>query len=391
MNYISIIGLSCMFSFQTLIAQMTIKITHLPNNTPYGTPLHLAGNFNNWNPNDANHQFRQLEDGTWSVTFSPPQGDLWFKITRGNWETVEGNQHGQFLPNRHYYFHGGHPVFEIQVQAWEDLGIAQDQVINSAGTPSTATDNVYLLQEDFYIPQLKRHRRILIYLPKDYYSNFDKKYPVIYAHDGQNIFDAHTSFSGEWEIDESLNRLFQQGDSGVIVVGIDNGGAERLNEYTPWSHPEYGGGQGVAYTDFIVQNLKPFVDKKYRTLPEREKTCIMGSSLGGLISLYAAIKYQNVFGKAAIFSPSLWFSEKAFEQVTTIGKQAEMRIYLLAGQQEGNGSVAEDVRRMYHGLLEVGFSKSEIFLDIDDDGTHSEWYWKREFPDAYRWLLQSAF
>ncbi|MEM8909464.1 MAG: alpha/beta hydrolase-fold protein, partial [Bacteroidota bacterium] len=235
------------------------------------------------------------------------------------------------------------------------------------------------------MPQLDRNRRIWIYLPPDYQSS-NKSYPVLYLQDGQNLFDAFTSFSGEWEIDESLNTLFEQGDHGVIVVGIDNGGIDRINEYAPWVHPSFGGGQGGLYVDFLINTLKPYIDDNFRTRPEREATGIVGSSMGGLIALYAAIEHQDVFGKAGVFSPSLWFSDQAFSHVSSTGKQEDMRIYLLAGIPEDNGSVVADLQNMYNTLLQAGFTTSELNIQIHEDGQHSEWYWAREFPTAYEWL-----
>ena len=159
--------------------------------------------------------------------------------------------------------------------------------------------------------QLNGQGWIWLYLPPDYATS-TKRYPVIYMQDGQNLFDNKTSFSGEWEVDETLNKLHSEGDYGAIVVGIDNGGNKRLDEYSPWKNSSYGGGEGDAYIDFIVQSLKPYIDTNYRTLSAPEYTCIFGSSLGALIATYAAIKYPGIFGKAGAFSPAYWFNISNF-------------------------------------------------------------------------------
>ena len=254
-----------------------------------------------------------------------------------------------------------------------------------AETESTAAANVFTI-EDFYIPQLDRFRRIWIYLPPDYEVS-EKFYPVLYMHDGQRIFDDSTDrFSKEWQVDETLNELFAAGDSGIIVVGIDHGGTQRIDEYSPWVVTNFGGGEGSLYVDFIVNTLKPYIDSNYRTRPEREFTSIMGSSMGGLISMYAAIEHQNVFSKAGIFSPSFWFSDEAFTHVTSTRKQFDMRFYLIAGEPET--TIVPGMTTMYNTLQEAGFSQSEMFFMIHPDGHHIAEYWGREFPNAYQWLFR---
>ena len=153
-------------------------------------------------------------------------------------------------------------------------------------------------------PQLNSERKIWVYLPIEYKTNSSKKYPVIYMHDGQNLFDQKTSYAGEWNIDETLDSIRGQ----VIIVGIENGGEKRIDELTPFKNEKYGGGKAEAYLDFIVSTLKPKIDATYRTKTNAHNTCIMGSSLGGLVSFYAALKYPAIFGKVACFSPSFWFT-----------------------------------------------------------------------------------
>ena len=131
-------------------------------------------------------------------------------------------------------------------------------------------------------------------------------------HDGQNVFDAATSFAGEWNVDDSLSIMQMNGDSGAIVVAIDNGGQYRLDEYCPYNNPTYGGGQGDLYADFLVSTLKPAIDSAFRTRPDRLNTAIAGSSVGAYIALYAGIKYQNVFSKIGSFSPAYWFEDSIY-------------------------------------------------------------------------------
>lgn len=363
---------------QFAIAQLTIHVNSIPANTPAGDDIYIAGNFNNWNPGDNNYKLTDNGNGTYQIIFTPSIGQAEFKFTRGAWASVEGTTSGTFIPNRVVNYSGGQQSENLTIAGWE----------GNNGGGSTLADNAYILSDDFEIPQLNRTRRIWIYLPPDYETT-DHTYPVMYMQDGQNLFDISTSFSGEWEVDESLNDLFENGDKGIIIVGIDNGGAHRIDEYSPWVNAQYGGGEGAAYVDFIIQNLKPTIDNNFRTKPDRLNTGIMGSSLGGLISFYAAIEHQDVFGKAGVFSPSFWFSNEVFTHVTTTGKQQDMKIYLMGGEQESS-SLIQELQTMRTTLLNAGFGESEIELLTHVDGQHSEWYWKREFPDAYLWLFNDV-
>lgn len=361
----------------TAWGQLTLRVTDIPNNTPPGDDIYVAGNFNGWDPGNAAYIMENQGGEVYEITFSPAPGALQFKFTRGSWQTVEGNAGGGFLPNRTYNYSGGQETLEVQILSWE-----------GQGGNSTAAPNVSVLSQDFYMPQLNRSRRVWLYLPPDYETS-GKSYPVLYMQDGQNVFDAATAFAGEWQVDESLNQLFEDGDEGVIVVAIDNGGASRTDEYSPWEHPTYGGGQGGAYVDFIIETLKPYIDGNYRTKPGREHTGIMGSSMGGLISMYAAIEHQEVFSKAGVFSASFWFSSQSYAHVANTGKQADMRIYMIAGEREGNsGEQVADMNAMYNTLLNAGFTNEEVVALSHSDGEHSEWYWAREFPDAYEWLYR---
>ena len=207
-------------------------------------------------------------------------------------------------------------------------------------------------------------------------------------HDGQNVFDAFTSFSGEWQVDETLNRLAASGMQGIIVVAVDNGGEHRIDEYSPWINEKYGGGEGDEYMEFLVKSLKPFVDQHYRTLPDRENTGILGSSMGALISLYGAVQYQETFGKAGMLSPSLWFSEEALAHVALTARQQASEFYLMAGSGEGS-SVIADLYALSNTLNAAGFNTQEQFLVTHPDGQHAEWYWAREFGDVARWLFDN--
>ncbi|MEW5927392.1 MAG: alpha/beta hydrolase-fold protein [Gemmatimonadota bacterium] len=261
-----------------------------------------------------------------------------------------------------------------------------------APRPHTASPSVSVLDTAFAMPQLGRTRRVWIYLPPGYASS-RARYPTIYMQDGQNVFDAATSYAGEWGVDEALDSLRAAGDPGAIVVAVDNGQRLRMDEYSPWRHPQHGGGEGDAYADFLALTLKPWIDRRFRTRPDRESTAVMGSSMGGLISLHAALRHPRTFGRVGVFSPSLWFSPAVFAAAGEARRLRERpRIYFVSGGLEGPpedpGIVVRDQQRMVDTLAAAGFRVGrDVLAAAPADGQHSEWFWRREFPAAYRWLF----
>jgi predicted alpha/beta superfamily hydrolase len=362
-----------------LSAQLTLRVTAIPANTPAGATIYAAGTFNNWSPGNSNFALTANSDGTYSIVLNPTVGQVKFKFTRGDWNTVEGDANGNFLADRTLNYNGTAQTINLTILSWE--GNAPN---------GTAAANVSILDEEFFIPQLNRYRRIWLYLPPDYTTATNKLYPVLYMHDGQNLFDDNTSFSGEWEVDETLNTLHAAGDYGCIVVGIDNGGADRLNEYSPWVNPQYGGGQGEAYIEFIVNTLKPHIDANYRTLSGRNSTGIMGSSMGGLISMYGFSEHQNVFSRVGIFSPAFWFADSApADHVAAHPKEGPARVYFLAGGQEPQ-YVETDMDAVAAAMTTAGFTAAEKRKKVPSNGQHSEWFWAQEFGEAYEWLFANA-
>lgn len=250
----------------------------------------------------------------------------------------------------------------------------------------TATENVKIISEKFEIPQLKTTRRIWIYLPKDYETSH-KKYDVMYLQDAQNLFDDATSYAGEWQVDETLNKIFEKTGKSLIVVGIDNGGEKRIEELSPYKNAKYGGGNGDNYVKFIVETLKPFIDKNYRTKPQRKFTTIGGSSLGSLISVYAAVKYPETFGKVLAFSSAFWFNAKDLNEFISSSKVnlKQQKYYFIQGKHEDE-DMEEQTNRVIENLKSRNVKPKNIFLKIDEDGKHNEMYWRREFEGAVLWL-----
>lgn len=240
--------------------------------------------------------------------------------------------------------------------------------------------NVEVMDESFYMPQLDRHRRIWVYKPAEYYQT-DKTYPVIYMHDGQNLFDEATAFGEEWGIDETLNSLLAE----CIIVGIDNS-EYRMTEYNFRDNDKYGPGEGRRYMEFITHTLKPAIDLNFRTRPDRNHTHIAGSSMGALISLYGAMYFAEVFGGAGIFSPSLWLVPHAKDELKEVARantQFRQRFYFYGGAKEG-----ENMVQYIHevAVMLQQYSWYAVDVEIDPAGEHHEYHWRNKFADYYRWL-----
>lgn len=254
----------------------------------------------------------------------------------------------------------------------------------NATRASTAQPNVQVLAEQFTIPALQRERTIRLYLPPSYATQPNKRYPVLYLHDGQNLFDDATGYAGEWGVDETLNALAASTGFEAIVVGIDNGGVKRMNELNPWPHERFGAGEGQAYLDFIVNTLKPAIDARYRTRTDAASTLIGGSSMGGLISHAGIVRHPLVFGKALVFSPAYWTAP----DMATLAQQRPLprsaRVYFYAGGQESE-NMAPLAERMHALVQSQGTATA---LNIAPDAKHNEAAWRAEFERAMRWLFE---
>jgi alpha-glucosidase len=230
-------------------------------------------------------------------------------------------------------------------------------------------------------PQLQTTKKIWLYLPENY-TQTTKKYPVLYLHDAQNLFDATTSYAGEWRIDETLDSLKAE----VIIVGIEHGNEKRIDELTPYRNEKYGGGKGTQYLDFLVSQLKPYIDTHFRTKTGRYHTGIGGSSLGGLLSYYATLKYPKIFGKAMVFSPAFWINPEVYT-FTEHTKTVKSKIYFMCGDSESE-SMVNDMERMIMALNVTRCSCLHLTkMKIIANGKHNEKLWAKEFAKAYLWLF----
>jgi predicted alpha/beta superfamily hydrolase len=242
-------------------------------------------------------------------------------------------------------------------------------------------------------PQLRNRRNVDVYLPPSY-SAGRQRYPVVYMQDGQNLSDPRIAFAGTWELDAALERLADRGIE-AIVVGIHHACPARLGEYSPFPDRRHGGGDGDGYLAFIADTVKPRVDRLFRSRPARESTAILGSSMGGLISLYGFFRYPSVFGAAGVMSPSLWFGQGAVLDFIQEARPPRGRLYLDVGTHEGIGTL-RDTRRLARLLVRKGFKRDtrrstraaqRLRYVEDPDGRHGEWDWARRLEGALEFLV----
>jgi predicted alpha/beta superfamily hydrolase len=245
---------------------------------------------------------------------------------------------------------------------------------------------IEIIDENFMIPQLNRTRRISALLPHDYY-NSDKKYSIVYLHDGQNLFDDFAPF-GNWGVDKALTRMAAQGIKDTIVIAIDHGGEQRIKELIPFKTHKFKEVEGEQYIDFMMHTLMPMVNNRYRIHHERACTGIGGSSLGGLISLYAGFKYPHIFGKMMIFSPSLWITNDIYLQALNFPKDVATDIYLYAGGLESESHL-DNVNKLADLLRSKEHEGQKLNLRYvtNPHGKHQEVYWGEQFPLALEYLF----
>jgi len=360
-----------------------IEITATPASHE-GDTIFVAGSFNNWNPGDTNYFFRKENDKLVITIKDLPLNTYQFKFTRGNWQKTESTDKGRVTENK-------------VVRLFSDATIKYsiDGWLDDYPKKHTATQNVHVLDTAFFIPQLNTKRRIWIYFPRGYTST-KKHYPVMYLQDGQNLFDEMTSAYGEeWGVDECLDSLIEKGKPACIIVGIDNGAATRMNEYNPYEFTLKDSTisktflpQGNEYLNFLTKTLKPFIDKKYRTLSSKENTIIAGSSMGAVISYYAAIKYPEVFGKAGFFSPAFHTAPQIKQLTDSISNKVNSKFFFYIGEKEGAAYVT-DMKEIAEKL--GGHSNAMIYSVIDTEGEHNEKAWRKWFAEFYNWMMADGY
>ncbi len=323
-----------------------------------------------------------------------------FKFTRGGWDTVEVDENGVDIPNRASLglfdsWNDRAFSFSLAVEGFADQRGTRWPHLNPAGEkPSTVTGQIEI--QPFASRILGGVRNIRVWLPPLDVETLIGRYPVLYLNDGQNLFDATTSFAGEWRADETATELIEKGAiPPLIIVGVDNAGDGRLDEYSPVPiGPDRPGRGGNAdtYIRFLVDELMPCVNERYRTLPGPENTFLGGSSLGGIVTLHAAMTRPGVFGGILVESPSLWIGDGVFLERACEQRDWPQRVLLAIGTSE-SGRPDDDARavaaveRLAASMREAGLDESRLHVVIEEGGKHNEAAWAKRLPGALEFLL----
>lgn len=263
-------------------------------------------------------------------------------------------------------------------------GLAAHAAVAAGERPSTVAAPSRFETFTVALPTLGVERTLRVYLPRGYTNCEGCRYPVVYFMDGQNVFDAATSYAGEWGADETLDDLLAKHDLAVIAVGVDHGGEARMQELSVWENPEFRPAKGEAFLADLVGSVKPAIDARYRTRPAAASTTIVGSSMGGLMAHAALLRRPEVFGGAIIFSPSYWFSPAIADETARTPLRAGQRVYVYAGGQESESMLPEAkamvdrLRAAPPTMLDKRFAENPI-------AGHNEAAWRGALPDALCW------
>ncbi len=368
----------------------TVFIVTVPGNTPPGAEVWLSGNhplLGNWN--GAGEKLSKALGDRYATTLSfAPELSLQFKATRGSWETVEKGAQGEEIDNHTHKTGSGFERVSFTVASWADIGGVEEP-------PPLLTGHIELLTKAEVPTTHVTPRDVIVWLPPDYKdAGNTKTYPVLYMHDGQNLMDASTGFNGEWGVDEVAQQLVLAGQvEPLIIVGVYNSGSERSLDYTPVSdptEPNYPGGNADKYGRFLVEELKPLIDGKYRTKPEAQYTGMAGSSLGGLVTMYLGMTKADTFTRLGVISPSVWWANRDIvTRVNALQSKTQARIWLDIGTEESLNSqeTVADTRALRDALVAKGW-----VLDADlkytevQGGKHDEASWNKRFGDILKYL-----
>jgi esterase superfamily protein len=257
------------------------------------------------------------------------------------------------------------------------------------------------------VPYTGKLRRVRVLLPKNYETDTDRRYPVVYFHDGQNVFYSKEAYVGHsWKVIPAIKR--NPDISRMIVVAIDNDGMQRMNEYSAWKYKESNipgmqfGGKGIEYGEFVMDVVKPFIDKEYRTLADREHTAMIGSSLGGNITQFLGLEYQDQIGCLGVFSSANWLHQEAFNRyIERKNLYPDQRIYIYVGTEEADDTdktlMAGNIKqayidsslRYYHDVIQQGVALENIAIRIQSGAIHHEEAWAENLPECLRFLAEN--
>ncbi len=345
---------------------LTFLIT-VPDSTDH---VYLVGGhkkLGNWNHSEA-VKLDFINDTLFTTTVSLPKSrTIEFKFTRGNWDK-EALDENMSVPQNHSIKVGEQDTVYYTIHSWKDWrSFPMEQVTGSL-----------IIHENVYSPQLDNYRTILIWLPPSYTTNVDKRYPVLYLHDGQNVFTVGFSLSGqEWRLDETVTALIaEQKIEEIIMVAIYNG-ENRTAEYSP-KH------QGNEYADFLIHTIKPWIDQNYRTMPEREHTAVLGSSMGGIISFHLGWKYNQIFSMVGCLSPAFLVDRNEIvKRVKKSKENPDFKFTIQNGTEELEARFQPSINKMIKYLKKKGYKENSDYLyRIYDGAYHSESAWAQQVRDT---------
>jgi len=374
---ILVFALILVFQAAGIFAASVSIVVSVPPSTPEGDKVCITGNhplLSDWS--GAGIRMREIGPALYSFSADFPLATaLEYKFTRGGFSTVEKTAQGFDQPNRRLLVKADNLVEKVAIEAWAD-----QSGLNVPDHKPSITGNFKILR-GVKSRFLSLPRDVIVWLPPSYDrpEALKQRYPVIYMHDGGNLFDPGTSFGGvDWGIDEAMTEGIAKGElNEAIIVGIGNT-ADRMSEYTPFPDPKHKGGNGACYARFLVEELKVRIDKEFRTKKDREHTFIGGSSLGGLISIYIGIIKPQVFSGVIAMSPSIWWADGGIiTWLTQNGLAAwKGKIWADMGTREGEEALTFSRRLAETVKSEYPDFKGFIYREFSG-GTHSEGSWKQ--------------
>ncbi len=334
----------------------------------------ISGSFNDWNTNSRVVKLTQKSPGYYVGKADWRGKQVNYKYHLGGWHAGELNEWGISRNNRNY---DGSDTIRDHVHNFLDNG----QYYSEAFLPT-----IEPLPTNLPLPKTFATRRIAALLPADYDKNHEERYPVLYLQDGQNLYDEFAPF-GNWSLDKRLAWLAERGMGQFIVIAIDHAEEKRTKEYAPPHSTHVGIGESDSYGDFIVNHLKPLVDRTYRTKSDRDHTAIGGSSMGAVASLHVAMLKANHFGRVMLFSPSIWI-DPDLTDLWPVHPYGDTYVYLYGGMEETPGTAAT-FAMLAQEINSVSNPKRRIFLQskFEARAKHNEAAWSRAFPAAAAYLF----
>jgi len=340
-------------------------IVQVPKSTDQVTITGNLPQLGNWNPTKVNLQ--KVNNNEFSITLALPiNTSIEYKLTKGSWQTEALTDGGHIPSNYHITFTKDTTINHI-IPKWKDYNI-----------PFSTITGLVKYHRDFYSPQLNNSRDLIVWLPPNYNTKISKRYPVVYLHDGQNVFDPSTSYLGiDWQLDETVTNLINSNKINEIIMVALYCTNDRSSEYSPRHN-------GNKYSKFLIKTVKPFIDSTYRTLKDAKNTAVMGSSMGGIISFHLAWEYPEIFSMAGCLSPAfLVDNSEIVKRVKKSKKERPIKLVIINGTVDLEAELQPAITKMVNVLKDKEFEN--IIYEIFEDAKHNESAWAKqvEIPLLY--------